>query len=70
MDGSRLIIREDDKPEVVQRRLQQYEEKTSPLVDYYERQGILRRVDGSRPREEVGDEIRAKLASLKFEEHV
>jgi adenylate kinase len=70
MDGSRLVQREDDKPEVIQHRLQQYREKTEPLIDYYERKGILRRIDASRIPDKVGDQIRATLASLKFEESV
>ena len=70
LDGSRLVQRDDDKPEVIQHRLQQYHEKTEPLIEYYERKGMLRRVDGARDPERVGDAIRATLASLKFEEKV
>jgi adenylate kinase len=68
VDGSRLIVREDDKPEVVQRRLAQYREKTAPLIDYYEKRGILRRVDGSRTADEVNGQIRALIAAVRFEE--
>jgi adenylate kinase len=68
VDGSRLIVRDDDRPEVVQRRLAQYREKTAPLIDYYEKRGILRRVDGSRSADEVNDQIRALIASHRFEE--
>jgi adenylate kinase len=68
VDGSRLIVRDDDKPEVVQRRLSQYREKTAPLIDYYEKRDILRRVDGSRSADEVNDQIRALIAALRFEE--
>jgi adenylate kinase len=53
---------------VVQRRLAQYREKTAPLIDYYEKRGILRRVDGSRSADEVNDQIRALIASHRFEE--
>lgn len=70
VDGSRLIIREDDKPEVVRHRLEQYSEKTAPLVSYYEERSILRRVDGSLPPEEVGDRIRATIATLRMEETI
>ena len=48
LDGSRLIQRDDDKPEVVRHRLEEYHSKTEPLIGYYEEQGILRRIDGSR----------------------
>jgi adenylate kinase len=68
--GARLIIRDDDKPEVVKHRLEQYHAKTEPLVSYYDRKGILRRVDGSRPPDEVSDRIRALLATLKMEEQL
>jgi adenylate kinase len=55
---------------VIQQRLRQYHEKTEPLVDYYDRKGMLRRIDASRDPEKVGDQIRATLASLKFEAHM
>jgi adenylate kinase len=70
MDGSRLVVRDDDRPEVVRQRLRNYQEKTEPLVGYFERRGILRRIDGSRSPAEVGDQIRATLAALRFEEQV
>ena len=38
--GARLEIRDDDKPEVIRNRLEQYHEKTEPLVAYYEERGI------------------------------
>jgi adenylate kinase len=68
VDGSRLIVRDDDRPEVVQRRLAQYREKTAPLVDYYKKRDILRTVDGSRTADEVNGQIRALIASHRFEE--
>lgn len=68
VDGSRLIVRDDDKPEVVEHRLAQYREKTEPLIGYYDKKGILRRVDASRSPHQVHDQIRALIASLKFEE--
>jgi adenylate kinase len=70
IDGSRLLIREDDKPEVIRHRLDQYRSKTEPLVDYYEEKGLLRRVDGSPSPDEVGDRIRALLATLRMEEDI
>jgi adenylate kinase len=68
VDGSRLVVRDDDKPEVVQHRLGQYREKTAPLIDYYKDQEILRKIDGARSPDQVHDQIRAILASLRFEE--
>jgi adenylate kinase len=66
--GGRLIVRDDDKPEVVKNRLGQYHTKTEPLVSYYEGKGILRRVDGRQAPEEVTERIRALLATLQMEE--
>jgi adenylate kinase len=68
VDGSRLVQRDDDKPEVIQHRLREYRDKTAPVIEYYDRQGKLRRVDGSRSQDEVGDQIRATLAAVKLEE--
>jgi len=69
-DGSRLIQRDDDKPEVVRNRLATYHDKTAPLVDYYDEQGLLKRIDGTRDPTEVHDHIRAVIATLRMEENV
>ncbi|MBV8711727.1 MAG: adenylate kinase [Solirubrobacterales bacterium] len=69
-DGSRLVQRDDDKPEVIEKRLVVYHNQTEPLVDYYDHKGILRRVDGTRPPAEVHDHIRALIATLRLEEDV
>lgn len=70
VDGSRLIQRDDDKPETVRHRLQVYHDNTKPLIDYYERQGILRRFDGARSPTEVHDHIRATIATLRLEDEL
>ena len=51
--GSDLVLRDDDKPETVQKRLTVYHEQTQPLIDYYKNQGILKSVDGTQPMESV-----------------
>jgi adenylate kinase len=66
-DGSRLVQREDDAEETVQKRLDVYHEQTSPLIDWYEDKTLLRRFDGTRSQEEVHRHIRATLATLKLE---
>ena len=66
-DGSRLIQRDDDKPETVRKRLAVYHEQTEPLVDWYEDKGVLRRFDGQRSPDEVHDRIRATLATKRLE---
>ena len=45
--GKELILRDDDKPETVQKRLNVYHEQTQPLIDYYTTAGILKTVDGT-----------------------
>jgi adenylate kinase len=66
-DGSRLIQRDDDKPETIRKRLSVYHEQTEPLIKLYEDKGLLRRFDGTRSPEEVHAHIRASLATLKLE---
>ena len=45
--GSPVVLRDDDKPETVQKRLSVYHEQTQPLIDYYTEAGVLREVDGT-----------------------
>jgi adenylate kinase len=69
-DGSRLIQRDDDKPDVIRNRLEVYHDQTEPLIDYYDRQGLMRRIDGTRSPDEVHDHIRAVIATLRLEDDV
>lgn len=69
-DGSRLIQRDDDRPEVVSKRLAVYHDQTAALVDFYDERGLLRRVDGTRAPTEVHDHIRALIATLLLEESI
>jgi adenylate kinase len=69
-DGSRLIQRDDDKPEVVEHRLETYQEKTKPVIGYYDDKGLLKRIDGTRDPTDVHDHIRAVIATLRLEENV
>jgi adenylate kinase len=68
--GEPLEIRDDDKPEVIRNRLDQYRSKTLPLIDYYDGRGLLRRVEGDLPPQEVAERIRALLATLRMEEEL
>ena len=70
IDGTKLVQRDDDKPETVRKRLETYREKTEPLVDFYDERGILKRFDGKRSPTEVHDHIRATLATLRLEEQI
>jgi adenylate kinase len=67
VDGSELIVRDDDKPAVIRHRLEQYHAKTAPLVDFYDHQSLLRSVDGASAPEAVADAIRRTLATLRLE---
>jgi len=67
-DGSRLIQRDDDREEVIRRRLEVYHSQTEPLIAYYDRAGLLRRFDGRRTADEVHAHIRATVATLRLEE--
>ncbi|MGN6256375.1 MAG: adenylate kinase [Solirubrobacterales bacterium] len=68
VDGSELIVRDDDKPEVIRKRLETYHEKTEPLVSYYDDRSVLRRIDGTSAPEEVAEKIRRTLATLRMEQ--
>jgi len=70
VDGSRLMQRDDDKPETVRHRLEVYHRMTEPLIKHYEDKGILRRFDGARSATEVHDHIRATIATLRLEDEL
>ena len=55
--GKELILREDDKPETVSKRLKVYHEQTQPLIDYYNGKGVLKEVDGTVDMKLVFDAI-------------
>lgn len=55
--GAQTVLRDDDKPETVQKRLSVYHDQTQPLIDYYKKQDILKSVDGTQPMEAVFDAI-------------
>jgi adenylate kinase len=69
-DGSRLVQREDDREETIRRRLDVYHAQTEPLIDYYDRAGLLRRFDGQRDAEDVHDHLRAAVATLRLEDQL
>ena len=59
--GEKLVQREDDKEEIVQSRLNTYHELTEPLVRYYQKQGILKAIDGAGSPENIYAEIKQTL---------
>jgi adenylate kinase len=68
VDGSPLIVRDDDKPEVIRKRLATYHEKTEPLVDYYDSRSVLRRIAGAQTPEQVEADIRRTLSTLRMQD--
>jgi adenylate kinase len=64
-DGSPLIQRDDDKREIVERRLEEYHRQTAPLVDYYGERSLLSRIDGLAPQGEVYGRIQEAVATLR-----
>jgi adenylate kinase len=70
IDGSKLVQRDDDQPETVEKRLHVYHDNTEPLVDYYQEQSVLRRFDGTRNATEVHDHLRATIATLRLEDEI
>lgn len=61
-DGTPLIQRDDDRPEVVRARLEKQVPPMREVVEHYDRAGVLDRIDGNRSIEEVGDAILEALA--------
>jgi adenylate kinase len=67
LDDSELVVRDDDKPDVIRKRLDTYHSKTEPLISYYDQRSVLRRVAGESPPDEVAEEIRRTLATMRLE---
>ncbi|MCC6017884.1 MAG: adenylate kinase [Candidatus Verstraetearchaeota archaeon] len=59
--GSKLLVRDDDKEDVVRRRFKEYYVKTKPVMEYYEKLGKLRVIDGSGSVDEVSRRIIGEL---------
>ena len=55
--GKELVLRDDDKPETVQKRLDVYHAQTQPLIDYYTKAGVLKTVDGTQDINKVFEDI-------------
>jgi len=63
--GGELYQRDDDKKETIKKRLDVYEAQTAPLIDYYEKKGILKRVNGVGNIDEIFANVCAILDSVK-----
>lgn len=60
---AKLVLRDDDKPETVKKRLSVYHQQTKPLLDYYEKEGVLVTVDGTRDLNQVFSDISGLLGA-------
>lgn len=60
--GSRIEQRKDDTEEVVRKRYEEYQAKTAPVLDYYEKKGLVARVDGVGSLEDVNERIKSAIA--------
>jgi adenylate kinase len=60
-DGTQLFQRDDDRPEVIQNRLNVFRRQTFPLIKYYEERGLLRTVMGAGSEDEVTEKIIAEI---------
>ena len=66
--GGKLFQREDDRRESIVVRLESYERSTTPLIKFYERLGLLVRIDATRPPDEICASTLARLLSSRAEQ--
>ncbi len=60
-EGVEVIQRDDDREEVIKKRLEVYRKQTAPLIEYYQKRGKLIRIDATKSPEEVYSELLKKL---------
>ncbi|MEK7067688.1 MAG: nucleoside monophosphate kinase [Patescibacteria group bacterium] len=60
--GGELVVRQDDKPEAINQRLDLFDQEVMPVVEFYEKKGLLVRINGEQPIEEVHKEILEKIS--------
>jgi adenylate kinase len=65
--GGKLIQREDDNPESVKVRFQYYQENTKELIDYLDKKGLLTKVNGERPIEEIAQDLHKLVEGIKHD---
>jgi len=56
--GYEVIIREDDHPDAIRKRIEQYHSETEPVIQYLKDQDLLVEIDASQPQEKVFEDIR------------
>ncbi|MFN2463257.1 MAG: adenylate kinase [Candidatus Dormibacteria bacterium] len=63
-DGEQLEQRDDDQPEVIRRRIEEFEGQTAPVLDYYKSQGKVLRIDGEQSVDAIREEIVRRLGEM------
>jgi adenylate kinase len=59
--GGELILREDDKPDTIRKRLDVYDEQTKPIINFYDERYDVHRVDGTKPIDNVTEQIAGSI---------
>jgi adenylate kinase len=65
IDGSALIQRKDDVPEIIRERFKVYHQSTQPLIDYYQEKGLLKEVDGAPAPKIVYEDVKRVVSEFK-----
>ncbi len=65
VDGSALVQRKDDRPEIIQERFKIYHKETQPLINYYKQKGILKTIDGSPAPDKVYAVVKKTVREVK-----
>jgi adenylate kinase len=61
--GAELYQRDDDKEETIRQRLTNYHNQTSPLIEYYGKQNIVRMINGTASMQQVQDAVKAAIGA-------
>ncbi len=64
--GEPLIQRKDDNPEVLKSRLNEYHTKTQPIIDYYDKQGLVKVIQADAPIQNVWEQVKTALGDAKL----
>jgi adenylate kinase len=65
--GGKLYQRDDDKESAIKKRLEEYLNKTQPLISYYKKLGLLRVIDGKKPTDQVFSDIKIALEAARYD---
>lgn len=61
--GGKLYLRDDDRPEVIKKRLEVYKEKTAPIIDFYKNENLLEKVDANRDLPSILKDVKTLIKS-------